>query len=150
MKSERASTVKGKQSATQRLKPKSLKLLIMKTETEEANPANQKGNNNRHTRQQKILTARLLRMLTSAFKAELIPSAMGYMILVATIYTYTLVPFPQPAPPQLPFKTPQIPSNRDHKALNRATLGGLGTGPQKSKPSFYQPGPPAPFRGALS
>ena len=29
--------------------------------------------------------------------------------------------------PQLPFKTPQIPSNRDHKALNRATLGGLGT-----------------------
>ena len=28
--------------------------------------------------------------------------------------------------PQLPFKTPQIPSNRDHKALNRGTLGGLG------------------------
>ena len=27
---------------------------------------------------------------------------------------------------QLPFKTPQIPSNRDRKALNRGTLGGLG------------------------
>ena len=30
-----------------------------------------------------------------------------------------------PAPP-LPFKIPQIPSNRDYKALNRATLGGPG------------------------
>ena len=28
--------------------------------------------------------------------------------------------------PQLPFKTPQIPSNRGHKAINRGTLGGLG------------------------
>ena len=28
--------------------------------------------------------------------------------------------------PQLPFKRPQIPSNRYHKALNRGTLGGLG------------------------
>ena len=28
--------------------------------------------------------------------------------------------------PQLPFQTPQMPSNRDHKALNRGTLGGLG------------------------
>ena len=37
-----------------------------------------------------------------------------------------------PAPPQLPSKTPQIPSNRDHKALNRATLGGPG-----SKIIFY-------------
>ena len=27
--------------------------------------------------------------------------------------------------PQLPFKIPQIPSNRDYKALNRVTLGGL-------------------------
>ena len=25
------------------------------------------------------------------------------------------------------FKTPQIPSNRDHKALNRGTEGGLGS-----------------------
>ena len=25
--------------------------------------------------------------------------------------------------PQLPFKTPKLPSNRDHKALDRATLG---------------------------
>ena len=25
---------------------------------------------------------------------------------------------PQPAPPQLPFKRPQIPSNRDQKAFN--------------------------------
>ena len=29
--------------------------------------------------------------------------------------------------PQLPFKEPQIPFNREHKALNRATLGGLGS-----------------------
>ena len=28
--------------------------------------------------------------------------------------------------PQLPYKTPQIPSNRDHTALNTGTLGGLG------------------------
>ena len=28
--------------------------------------------------------------------------------------------------PQLPFKKPQIPSNRDHKNLNRGTLGGAG------------------------
>ena len=32
----------------------------------------------------------------------------------------------EPAPPRLPFKTPQIPSNRDHKATNWGTLGGLG------------------------
>ena len=30
------------------------------------------------------------------------------------------------APPQLPFTIPHIPTNRDHKALNRGTLGGLG------------------------
>ena len=29
---------------------------------------------------------------------------------------------------QLPFKEPQIPSNRVYKALNRGTLGGLGNG----------------------
>ena len=29
--------------------------------------------------------------------------------------------------PQLLFKTPQLPFNRDHKALNRGTLGGLGS-----------------------
>ena len=29
--------------------------------------------------------------------------------------------------PQLPFKIPQIPSNKDHKALNRGTFGGLGS-----------------------
>ena len=40
-----------------------------------------------------------------------------------SIYIYIYLP----APPQLPFKTPQIPSNRDHKALNRVTFGGLGT-----------------------
>ena len=28
--------------------------------------------------------------------------------------------------PQLPFRIPQLPSNRDLKALNRGTLGGLG------------------------
>ena len=28
--------------------------------------------------------------------------------------------------PQLAFKRPQIPSNRDHKALNRGTLGDVG------------------------
>ena len=31
--------------------------------------------------------------------------------------------------PSLPFKTPQIPSNGDHTALNRGTLGGQGTDP---------------------
>ena len=30
--------------------------------------------------------------------------------------------------PQLLFKRPQVPSNRDHKALNRGTLGGAGMG----------------------
>ena len=29
--------------------------------------------------------------------------------------------------PQLPLKIPHIPTNRDQKALNRGTLGGLGT-----------------------
>ena len=29
--------------------------------------------------------------------------------------------------PQLTLKRPQIPSNRDHKALNRGTLGGVGS-----------------------
>ena len=29
--------------------------------------------------------------------------------------------------PQVPFKAPQIPSNRDHQALKRGTLGGAGT-----------------------
>ena len=28
--------------------------------------------------------------------------------------------------PQVPLKIPHIPTNRDYKALNRATLGGLG------------------------
>ena len=36
---------------------------------------------------------------------------------------------PDTSTPQLPFKRPQIPSNRDHKALNRGTLGGLGKDP---------------------
>ena len=31
-----------------------------------------------------------------------------------------------PSTPQLPFTRPQMPSNGDHKALNRATLGGAG------------------------
>ena len=30
--------------------------------------------------------------------------------------------------PQLPFKRPQIPSNRDHKALKKGTLGAVGGG----------------------
>ena len=34
--------------------------------------------------------------------------------------------YPYTSTPQLPFKRPQIPSNRDHKALNRGTLGGVG------------------------
>ena len=34
---------------------------------------------------------------------------------------------PHTSTPQLPFKIPQIPSNRDCKAPNRGTLGGLGT-----------------------
>ena len=35
--------------------------------------------------------------------------------------------------PQLPFKRPQIPSNRDHMALNGGTLGGLGIGVVESR-----------------
>ena len=31
-----------------------------------------------------------------------------------------------PSTPQLPSKIPQVPSNRDYKAPNRGTLGGLG------------------------
>ena len=34
---------------------------------------------------------------------------------------------PRGTAPQLPFKTPQIPSNRDRKALNRGTLEGLAS-----------------------
>ena len=37
--------------------------------------------------------------------------------------------------PQLPFKRPQIPSNRDHKALNRGTLGGAGG--KNARPGIY-------------
>ena len=32
----------------------------------------------------------------------------------------------QPGPPSYPFKPPQIPSNRDHKAISRGALRGLG------------------------
>ena len=42
--------------------------------------------------------------------------------------TISIFGLPLPAStstPQLPFKRPPMPSNRDHKALNRATLGGL-------------------------
>ena len=38
--------------------------------------------------------------------------------------------------PQLHFKRPQIPSNRDHKGLNRGTLGVLGLGGEYAVPSF--------------
>ena len=45
--------------------------------------------------------------------------------------------------PQLPFKTPQIPSTGDHTALNRGTLGGLGVyrsaEPFNKRASFYHP-----------
>ena len=34
---------------------------------------------------------------------------------------------PLTSTPQLRFKTPHIPTNRDHEALDRGTLGGLGT-----------------------
>ena len=45
------------------------------------------------------------------------------------------LPGPQPytSTPQLPFKTPQIESNRDHKATNRGTSGGLGILPKLCK-----------------
>ena len=33
---------------------------------------------------------------------------------------------PTSSTPQLPFKIPHIATNRDHKALNKGTLGGLG------------------------
>ena len=40
--------------------------------------------------------------------------------------------------PQLPFKAPQIPFNRDHKASNRGTWGGLGI------EAYTTPGNPLP------
>ena len=42
--------------------------------------------------------------------------------------------------PQLPFKTPQIACNGDHKALHRGTLGGLGKRNSMGA-SGYDPGP---------
>ena len=57
-----------------------------------------------------------------------------------------------PAPPQLSFKRPQIPSNRDHMALNRATLGGLGPDPAICRPRWHRCGwasePCQPVSGA--
>ena len=41
--------------------------------------------------------------------------------------------------PQLPFKTPQIPSSRDHKALDRGTLRGLGLSLSFSLPLPFSP-----------
>ena len=35
--------------------------------------------------------------------------------------------------PQLPFKRPQIPTNKDHMTLIRATLGGAGSHNQKGR-----------------
>ena len=35
-------------------------------------------------------------------------------------------------------KAPQIPSNRDHKALNRGTLGGLGRDPLSGMASSFR------------
>ena len=36
---------------------------------------------------------------------------------------YAVYTTPTTITPQLPFKPPQIPSDRDHKALDRSTLG---------------------------
>ena len=44
--------------------------------------------------------------------------------------------------PQLPFKRPHTPTKRDHKALNRGTLGGLGIlvwGPQALMIRYLDP-----------
>ena len=41
--------------------------------------------------------------------------------------------------PQLPFKKPQIPFNRDHTALHRGTLGSLGKGPLQEPLIFGSP-----------
>ena len=38
--------------------------------------------------------------------------------------------------PQLPFKIPRIPTNRDHKPLDRGTLGGLGRSPYNKNHSM--------------
>ena len=40
--------------------------------------------------------------------------------------------YPSTSTPQAHFKRPQIPSHRDHKALNRGTLGAPGKGPSIS------------------
>ena len=49
-----------------------------------------------------------------ALGAKAVPRSLGLQIVQST------------STPQLPLKTPQIPSNRDQKALNRGPLGGLG------------------------
>ena len=46
--------------------------------------------------------------------------------VVKDYFAETMLDIRYTSTPQLPFKEPQIPSNRDHKALNRGTLGGLG------------------------
>ena len=43
-----------------------------------------------------------------------------------SIFVDGMVKMTATSTPQLPFKRPQLLSNRDHKALNRATLGGPG------------------------
>ena len=49
--------------------------------------------------------------------------------------------------PQLPLRDPQIPSNRDHKALHRGTLGRLGNFGARSYESVVHADPGHPALG---
>ena len=50
------------------------------------------------------------------------------MTLLISIYRHTQRT-QNTSTPNCLLRNPQIPSNRDHKALNRSTLGGVGNGP---------------------
>ena len=58
---------------------------------------------------------RSLREFETAQKTRLLSGILVFTVLVSGILSSST--------PQLPFKIRQIPSNRDHKALNRAGLG---------------------------
>ena len=50
------------------------------------------------------------------------PSWSSYNMIFERVMIYSLYT----STPQLPLKRPQIPSNRDHRALNGGTFGGVG------------------------
>ena len=61
-------------------------------------------------------------------RCDTLPLAVLLMEKILHDFTYQNIPKPlgTTSTPQLPFKIPQIPSDRDYKAPNGGTLGGLG------------------------